>query len=99
MHFVERIAKKIERFGEQFTVNSATHKGIFRTADIGTLRTYLNDIEMMGVVHPALLLVTKPDVAINLYDTISRDGRDYSVHKTALQHIGDTPVARIAILS
>jgi len=99
MHFVERIATKIERFGEQFTLNGAACRGIFRTADLGTLRTYLNDIEMMGVVHPALLLVTKPDVVINAYDTVTRDGRDHTVHKTVLQHIGDTPVARIAIMS
>lgn len=99
MHFAERIATKIERFGEHFTLNSATYKGIFRIADTGTLRTYLDDVEMMGVVHPALLLLTAPDVVINQYDTIARDGRDYSVHKTALLHIGDAVVARIAIMS
>ena len=99
MHFAERIAKKLARYGEQFTLNSATYRGIFKPLDSGTMRTYLDDVEMMGVVHPALLLVTSPDVSIGANDTITRDGRVYYVLKTSLERIGDTPVARIAILS
>jgi hypothetical protein len=99
MHFAERIATKLARFGEQFTLNSATYRGIFKPLDSGTMRTYLDDVEMMGVVHPALLLLTGPDVEISIDDTITRDGRTYYVLKTALQRIGDTPVAQIAILS
>ncbi len=99
MHFAERIAAKIERLGEQFALNSATYKGIFKMLDSGTIRTYLDDVEMMGVVHPALLLVTGPDVVMNLYDTITRDGREYFILKTALHRIGDVPIAQSAILS
>jgi hypothetical protein len=99
MHFAERIATKLARFGEEFTLGSATYRGIFKALDSGTMRTYLDDVEMMGVVHPALLLVTGPDVEISIDDTITRDGRVYYVLKTALQRIGDTPVAQIAILS
>ena len=60
---------------------------------------YLDDVERMGVVHPALLLVTEPGVPISESDTLTRDGRTYTVLKTSLHRIGDTSVVRIAILS
>lgn len=99
MHFAERIAKKLAGFGEQFTVDGTTYKGVFKMLDSGTLRTYLDDVEVMGVVHPALLLVTQAAVPIVVDDTITRDGRTYSVLKTSLHRIGDTSVVKIVILS
>lgn len=99
MHFAERIASKLSRFGEQFTVRGAAHRGVFKVLDSGTLNVYLDDVEKMGVTHPALLLMTAPDVPIDVDDTIARDGRTYTVFKTSLHRIGDTPVVKIAILS
>ena len=99
MHFIERIAKKLASFGEQFTIGSTTYRGVFKLLDSGTLRVYLDDVEVMGVVHPALLLVTAPNVPISEDDTLTRDGRTYTVLKTALHRIGNTSVMKIAILS
>lgn len=99
MHFAERIAKKLADFGEQFTLNGASYHGIFKAADNGTLGIYLDDVEMMGVSHPALLIVTKPDVPIAVGDTITRDNRVYTVLKTAIHHIGDTAAMKMVILS
>jgi len=99
MHFAERIARKLADFGEEFTVNDADYRGVFKALDSGTLRTYLDDVEMMGVTHPALLIVTGPDVPIDIGDTITRDSRVYTVLKTALHRIGDTSVMKMAILS
>lgn len=99
MHFADRIARKLADFGEHFTLDSVTYQGIFRTLDGGTMRVYLDDVEMMAVTHPALLLVTGPGVPVDTDDTITRDGRTYSVLKTAIHRIGDKPVAKIAILS
>lgn len=99
MHFIERIAKKIANFGESFTLNGVTYKGVFKLLDSGTMRTYLDDVEMMGVVHPGLLLVTGVDVPISEDNTLTRDSRTYTVLKTALHRIGNTTVVKIAILS
>jgi hypothetical protein len=99
MHFAERIARKLASFGEQFTVSGTTHLGIFKILDSGTMNVYLDDVERMGVVHPALLLVTAPDVPIETDDTLTRDGRTYTVLKTSLHRIGDTAVVKIIILS
>ena len=99
MHFAERIARKFADFGEQFTLGSVAYRGVFKALDSGTLRTYLDDVEMMGVTHPALLLVTEPDVPIGVGNTITRDSRVYTVLKTALRRIGDTSVMKMVILS
>lgn len=99
MHFLERIARKLADFGEQFTVDSVNYRGVFKALDSGTLRAYLDDVEMMGVTHPALLLITGPDVPIAVSDTITRDSRTYTVLKTALHRIGDTSVMKMVILS
>lgn len=98
MQFPERIAKKLEKHGEAFTVNSHTYRGVFRILDSGTMRTYLDDVEIMAVTRPGLLLVTVSDAVINQNDTITRDSRDYVVFKTSLHRIGGVPVVKLAIL-
>lgn len=98
MRYCERIAKKLEKHGEEFTVNSNTYRGVFRILDSGTMRTYLDDVEIMAVTRPGLLLVTVPDAVINSNDTVTRDGREYVVFKTSLHRIGGVPVVKLAIL-
>ena len=97
--FEARIAKKLDKFGEQFTCDGNTYNGVFRILDTGTMRTYLDDVEVMGVTKPGLLLVTDPDADIEIDDTITRDGRVYTVLKLSLHRISGTPVVMIVILA
>ena len=96
---VERFQKKLSQFGEAFTVGSNTYRGIFKILDSGTLNSYLDSVEAMGVTKPGLSLVTQADAIINVNNTIIRDGRTYTVLKTALHKIGDTAVFKMVILS
>ena len=97
--FAERVLKKLEKFGEEFEVNLNTYLGVFRVLDTGTMRTYLDDVEVMGVVKPGLLLATEPDADIDVDDTITRDGRNYTVLKTAQHRIGEVSVVKLVILA
>lgn len=99
MGYLARFKKKLEKAGEQFTVNGNTYRGIFRILDSGTMRTYLDDVETMAVVRPGLLLVTQSDAAIAVDDTITRDGRTYTVLKTSNHRIGEITVVKVAVLS
>ena len=99
MPFAERIAKKLSRHGEQFTVGSNTYRGVFKVMDTGTMRTYFDDVEVMGITRPGLLLVTQADADIDPTDTITRDGRTYTVLKTALHRIGGATVAKLVLLA
>ncbi len=99
MSFAERFASKLDRFGEEYTTGGNTHMGIFKLLDPGAMSLYLDDIERMGITHPALLMATKPDVVINVADTVTRNGRNYTVLKTAVHYIAGVAIVRIAILN
>jgi hypothetical protein len=99
MGFLQRIKKKLGIAGEEFTIGANTYTGAFRILDSGTLRNYLDDVEIMGVTKPALLLVTDADAAISVSDTITRDGRTYTVLKTSTHRIGGAAMVKIAILT
>ncbi len=96
--FEARIAKKLDKFGEQFTCDGNTYNGIFHVAGTGTLRTYLDDVQMMAVNKPGLMLVTDPDADIVRLDTITRDGIVYTVYEVSLQRISGTAALMIVIL-
>lgn len=99
MPFVERLATKLEKHGEEFTVNGSTYRGVFRVLDTGTMRAYLDDVEVMGVTRPGLMLVTEGEADIDVNDTLARDGRTYTVLKVSRHRIGEVTVVRIAILA
>lgn len=99
MGFLQRIKKKLGIAGEEFTIGANTYTGVFKVLDSGTLRNYLDDVEIMGVTKPALLLVTDADASICVSDTITRDGRIYTVLKTSTHRIGGAAMAKIAILA
>lgn len=97
--FSERIRKKLEQFGESFTVNGATYRGIFRILDASTANAYLDDTERMAVAKPGLMLVTDSSAVISSGNTLTRDGRTYTVLKTSISRIGTEAVVRVAILN
>ncbi len=99
MRLLERVKRKIATYGERFVLGSNTYYGVFAPLNSGTMRTYLDDVELMGVARPALMLVTGPEVPIALNDRITRDGRTYTVLKTSNNRIGETIVVKIAILA
>ena len=99
MVIADRILKNLDKIGEQFTVNGNTYHGVFKILDSGTMRTYLDDVEVMGVVHPGLLLVTEADASIAVGDSITRDDRTFQVLKTSQHRIADVVVVKLAILA
>jgi len=99
MGLLTRMLVALRRAGEEFTVGTNTYRGVFRVLDSGTMRSYLDDVEIMGVTRPALLLVTRPDAAVNVSDTITRDGRTYTVLKVGTHRVGGLAVVKQAILA
>jgi hypothetical protein len=99
MGFLQRIKKKLGVAGEEFTIGANTYTGVFKVLDSGTMNTYLDDVERMGVTKPGLLLVTDAATSISVSDTIARDGRTYEVLKTSTHRIGGVAMVKIAILA
>jgi hypothetical protein len=98
MILAKRIAQKITKIGEQFTVGSNTYLGIFKPLDSGTARTYLNDVDIMGIVNPGLVLITQPDAVIAIYDTITRDSKSYTVMRTYVHRVKGIPIFMLVVL-
>ncbi len=99
MILLDRIVAALRRAGEEFAVGNKTYRGIFRVLDVGTMRAYLDDVEVMGVVRPGLLLITRGDAVINPNDTITRDNRTYTVLKVSTHRIGSLALVKQAILA
>lgn len=100
MSILSRIERKIAKHGEDFLVNGTTsEKGFFQLLSSGSLRTYFDDTEAMSIIRPTLLLITTQDAAISVDDTITRDGRTYTVRKIVIQRFGGTAVVKVAALS
>ncbi len=102
MRVISRIEKKIALHGEdvtfQRTGGSSTARGFFRIVDTGTLRTYFDDTEAAAVERPTLFFITTADADIALDDTLTRDGRSYSVYKIVITRFGGKPIAKTAAL-
>ncbi|MGQ9455084.1 MAG: hypothetical protein ACUVRS_09210 [Armatimonadota bacterium] len=99
MRLLDRLRSKLAKYGEEFTVGTNTYRGVFAVLSSSMIRAYLDDVELMGVARPALILVTGHDTPISLNDQITRDGRTYTVLKTSNHRIGETTVVKIAVLA
>ena len=99
MLMFDRIKNKLAKHGEEFTVGANTYHGVFAILNSGTMNSYLDDVEQMGVARPGLMLVTDGEASIAVNDTIARDGRTYTVLKVSNHRVGDTTVVKIAILA
>jgi hypothetical protein len=99
MSVLSRISRKITQHGETLMVNGVTPvKGFPQVLDTGRMRTYLDDVEVSMTTRPALLLVTSPDAAIKVDDTITRDERVYTVRKVSIERSAGQAAVKIAIL-
>ncbi len=99
MGYLERISRGMRRSGEAFQLSGTTYYGVFKLLDSGTMRTYLDDVEAMGVTRPGLTLVTDYNTPIAEDDSITRDGRTYTVLRVSVHRIGGVAVAKVAVLA
>jgi len=75
-----------------------SHSCIVRSLDGGTLSTYLDDVEIMGVVKPGLALTCKQSIgAVAVNDTFNRDSRSFTVLKVFLNRMGNELVTKTVI--
>jgi hypothetical protein len=98
MGFLERISGGMKRYGEAFQLSGTTYYGVFKLLDSGTMHTYLDDVESMGVTRPGLTLVTDCNTPIAENNSIVRDGRTYTVLRVSVHRIAGVAVAKVAVL-
>lgn len=74
-----KIAKFIDYAGTAVTVNSKNHRILIRLMSSGEAKTYLDDIEYMGLVKPAYIITFSSDIKEN--NSFVLEGRTYTVRK------------------
>jgi len=100
---LRRIVALFGRHGEAFTLTRAgasrTLLGLFAPMDGQTVGTYFDANESVGLLKPALSLYidggqTDPPLVNDVY---TRDGRLWTVRKTQVFRLGDTPLLILAL--
>lgn len=97
---VDRINATIDRVGQtlSFTkLNGASGTfsvvAIVQPLDYGTQRTFLDDIEAMGVTKPGVKLTCKGDETVIADDAFTLDGRNFAVRKVFKHYLVGEVVA------
>lgn len=102
----DRLDKTVDRVGETVsftklagTAGTYSVPAIVRNAESGTVNTFADDTEKMGIARPALFLIFKSASTVQSDDTFSRDGRSFIVFKVFKQRIGADIVSVTALAS
>lgn len=102
----DRIDANIDRLGQtlSFTkLNGSTGTfsvvGIVQPLDFSTQRTFLDDIESMGVVHPGVKVTCKGNSTVIADDEFTFDSRNYVVWKAFKHYLAGEVVAITVVAS
>ena len=99
MKLKERVDKTFDRYGEDFMINGTTPaKGFFQQLDTTRMNMYFDPVEQGGIERPALIVLVSADTTVALSDTVTRDGRTYSVAKMSKQRVKNTVVMQVLLL-
>jgi hypothetical protein len=87
-------------FGESFLINGVTEaKGFFQQLDQTRMNMYFDVIEQGSILRPALIALVPADTVVSTGDTITRDGRTYTVAKMSKQRVRDTVLSQTLLLT
>lgn len=100
----DRVAATIDRLGEvvSFTKlagasGSFTQQGIVQPLDSGTAQTYINDVDIMGIVRPGLKLTVKSTTTIVANDEFTRGGISCLVLRVFPHKVGNSIICYTVI--
>lgn len=102
----DRIKAAITRVGETLsftklngTAGTFSVVAIVQPCDTGTLRTYLDDVEVLGAMRPAIKFNVASDVNVIADDTFTRGPASMTVWKVFPYYVGADVVCKEVIAS
>ena len=96
----DRVVASIDRNGQSVTFSTSGAKVcVVVMLDSGTMNSMLDDVEIMGVVHPGVKILLKGADSVAVDETFTWDSRLYTVLKVFLNYVGSYVVSRTAIAS
>lgn len=94
----EKIKKYIDRHGTKVNINSSECRILIRLMSSGEAKTYLDDIEYMGIIKPAYFIVFSYDTPIEENSSFVLEGRNFSVKKVTPVFYGNEIIFRSAVI-
>ena len=95
----QRFAASIERYGESFSVDGSSRKGVFMVLSASRAMSYLEESLVLAMPRPirsAFVLASDPTT---VDDTVSLDGQDLTVRFAQPVKAEGIVVAKMLILS
>ncbi len=94
----ERAKSTLESYGESFAIEGRPTKGFFQHLDTQRMNMFFDDIEISTIIRPALIVFIPGDATAAVNETLSRDGRTYTIKKLAKLRAKDTVVMQVLLL-
>lgn len=99
MKFKERVDRTFARYGEDFLINGVTPaKGFFQRGDCSRTPACFDD-EEGPAAGQTLILMIPAGTAVEIGNTVSRDGQTRTVRKISKQRVKDTVVMQVLLLT
>ncbi|MDH7481141.1 MAG: hypothetical protein QHH26_04075 [Armatimonadota bacterium] len=94
----ERAKNAFEAYGESFAIGGRPTRGVFQQLDMQRMNMFFDDIEISTITRPALIAFIPADASASIDETITRDGRTYTIKKLAKLRAKDTVVMQVILL-
>lgn len=89
-----------DRVEEQFLINGTTAaKGIIMLLDKNRMHVFFDDVEQDQFDRPALIVLAPADTQVAVNNTVTRDGRTYTVSRVAKRRYRDEVVSQFILLT
>lgn len=95
-----RADKIFDKVGQSFLINGVTPaKGIFMLLDKNRMHVFFDDVEQDMFDRPALIALVPASTSVAINNTVSLDGRTYTIKKLAKRRYKDEVVSQFILLT
>ncbi len=93
----DKIKNKIIKYGTKITISGQEVSVLIRQLNTQEARNYLDDIEIMALIKPALCLVLPYDATVSDNSVFTLNSRSYTIKKVTPFMCGDEIIFKTAI--
>lgn len=95
----DRVTGLVARYGEDFTVGGAAHRGVFSNMTPGTARAYLTQAEIDAAALPLWACLVAHDDTTAVGNTVTWNSLTLTVKKIAQARLAGGLVAKMLVLA
>lgn len=100
MGYKERLDNAFRKYGEDILLNGTIPmKGFFQILDQNRMNAYFDSVEQGYIDKPGLIVMVPGDSSAAVGNTVTRDGRTYTIKKVAKFRIVNSLVMQTLLLT